>query len=92
MTELSNLRKVSIIIPMPDSHQEPNALLLFQRQAAIILDQKRIKPSDLVQLIRRLMFEPELQAQLKKNIAGIMPGDATQKISDIIIKLAERHS
>ncbi len=92
ITELSNLGKVSIIIPMPESHQELNGFLLYRQQAAIVLDQRGVSAEGLVQVVRRLLFEPALQERLKDNIGKIMPHDSNAKISDIIVKLAEQHS
>lgn len=89
ITELSNLEKVAVVVPMPDSHQELNAYLLYRQQAALVLDQSELTPTGLVKVIRRLLFEHELQQLLKKNIKDIMPKNSAQKISDIIIKIIE---
>ncbi len=90
ITELSNLGKVAIVVPMPDSHQELNAFLLYRQQAAIVLDQNELTSGGLIKVIRRLLFEHQLQQELKKNIAGVMPKNSAQKIADIIVKLAEK--
>jgi UDP-N-acetylglucosamine--N-acetylmuramyl-(pentapeptide) pyrophosphoryl-undecaprenol N-acetylglucosamine transferase len=89
LTELSNLRKLSIIVPMPQSHQELNGLLLIRSEAAIVLNQKRITPAGFVALIRKVLFAQEAQNILKHNIGQIMPHEANEKISDIIYKLTE---
>ena len=90
ITELSNLKKLSIIVPMPDSHQEFNALYLAQKDAAVILSQKHITPEGFTNLIRKLIFAHQAQTGLTANMAKIMPHDASQKISEIILKLAEK--
>lgn len=89
ITELSNLKKFSIIIPLPDSPQEQNAWYLAYRKAAIVLEQRRIAPENFVRLIRKLLFEPEFQSELKRNIGEIMPKESGRKIAEIITKLAE---
>ncbi len=86
ITELSNLKKVSIVVPMPKSHQEVNAFLLMNSKAAIVIPQRRLKPFGLVKLIRRLIFEHDLTEQLKKNIGNIMPGNAGSKIAKVILE------
>jgi UDP-N-acetylglucosamine--N-acetylmuramyl-(pentapeptide) pyrophosphoryl-undecaprenol N-acetylglucosamine transferase len=88
LTELSNLKKLSIIVPMPDSHQEFNAILLMRLEAAIVISQKRMSPEGFTGLIRKFLFAQEAQNLLKENIAKIMPHDAAERISDIILKLA----
>ena len=92
ITELSNLKKLSIIVPLPDSPQEVNALYLRQAEAAIILNQNQITSTGFVSFIRKLLFEREFPEFLKHNIGEIMPKDANRKIADIIIKLAETSS
>jgi len=90
VTELSNLQKLSIIVPMPDSPQEINALFLTQMESAIVLNQNKITPAGFTALIRKLLFAPEAQQTLKSKIAAIMPKGANRKIAEIILKLAEK--
>ena len=87
ITELSNLSKVSIIVPMPDSHQEVNAFFLHQHGAAIIAEQEKLDKEILISIIRRLIFEPEVQLALKKNISALMPKNAAEKIAEVILKI-----
>ncbi len=91
LTELSFLKKLSIIIPMPSSHQEYNALLLARENAAIILQQKKITSEIFVNIIRKLLFEHEASEALKYNINRIMTHSGSEKISEIILKLANEH-
>jgi UDP-N-acetylglucosamine--N-acetylmuramyl-(pentapeptide) pyrophosphoryl-undecaprenol N-acetylglucosamine transferase len=90
LTELSNLRKLSIIVPMPQSHQEFNGRLLIRAEAAIVISQKKINPAGFIGLIRKLLFAREAQEILKHNIGQIMPHEANEKISGEILKLAEK--
>lgn len=87
ITELAALKKVSIIIPMPETHQESNALLLNDKQAAVCLDQKTLTADYLISIIRKIMYDSVWQKQLKDNIHGLMPKDAAGKIADLILKL-----
>jgi UDP-N-acetylglucosamine--N-acetylmuramyl-(pentapeptide) pyrophosphoryl-undecaprenol N-acetylglucosamine transferase len=89
ITELSNLGKISIVIPMPDSHQEENAAYLWYTKAAIVLDQKRIEPSKVVALIKNLLFKHDMQKALIANVKKVMPHNAGQKIADLIIELSK---
>lgn len=88
ITELSALKKLAIIIPMPNSHQEINGALLANAHAAIVLRQERIKIENFVPLIRKLLFEKSLQDAIRENIVQVMPKNSGKKIADIIIKLA----
>ena len=85
ITELSNLKKLSIIVAMPNSHQEANALYLLQMDSAIVLKQQGLSPRALTTLVRRLIFSPQVDKGLKENIAKIMPHTARQRIAEIIL-------
>jgi UDP-N-acetylglucosamine--N-acetylmuramyl-(pentapeptide) pyrophosphoryl-undecaprenol N-acetylglucosamine transferase len=88
ITELSNLKKISIIIPIPKTHQEFNAYYLKKRHAAIVLDQNDINLNGFVNLFRKLIFAQEVQENIKQNISVIMEHDAARKISEIVISEA----
>jgi UDP-N-acetylglucosamine--N-acetylmuramyl-(pentapeptide) pyrophosphoryl-undecaprenol N-acetylglucosamine transferase len=85
ITELSNLEKLSIIVPMPKSHQELNGYMLAKLDAAIVVTQERLNSIILTELVRKLLFEHKLQQELKKNISKIMPKNSVTKISEIIV-------
>jgi UDP-N-acetylglucosamine--N-acetylmuramyl-(pentapeptide) pyrophosphoryl-undecaprenol N-acetylglucosamine transferase len=85
LTELSNLGKTSIIIPMPQSHQEQNARLLYEQQAALVLDQNETTPEHLVSVVRRLLFDFPLQEHLRQNIKKIMPHNSASQVAKIIL-------
>jgi UDP-N-acetylglucosamine:LPS N-acetylglucosamine transferase len=72
---------------MPNSHQEVNGMLLSKLDAAIVVRQKKLVPENLIALIRKLLFAHELGETLKHNIGQIMPHEANEKISEIILKL-----
>lgn len=84
LTELSVLGKISIIVPMPNSHQEHNARYLYDRDAALIVDQNDITSGMLAKFVRRILFDAEMQKTLQTNIRAIMPANATQKILEIV--------
>lgn len=91
ITELSWLQKVSIIIPMPKSHQEFNAWALGQRGAAIVAKQNQLDGEKFVALIRRVLVDGTLQENVRRAISKIMPKTATEKISTILIQAAVSH-
>jgi len=87
ISELSALAKISIIIPIPDSHQESNALLLAQKRAAVAIDQGNLNPALLRKIVRAVIFEPELQKELSENIFKLMPHDAAKQIAALLLDL-----
>ncbi len=87
ISELAKLKKVSIIVPMPGSHQEVNAELLYREKAAMVVDQTDLNPDRLLKSIRKLLIDSELQKQLSTNIGKMMPGDANEKVYKVIKEL-----
>ncbi len=90
ISELSALKKPSIIIPMPNTHQVENAIYLSNENAAIVLNQELLTGPNLVSLIRKLLVDVELQAELAQNIGKIMPGHAAENIAKIVIELCHK--
>ncbi len=86
ITELSNLGKMAIIVPIPHSHQEYNAKLLEDNAAAFVITQKELDAEVLPHLIRKLLFKYQTQLGVIKQMQKIMPHDAAEKIAEIIVK------
>ncbi len=89
ITELSALKKVAIVIPMPNSHQEYNAKILDEKRAAVCLSQTDLTADFLISTIQKIMYDGEWQLELKNNIHGLMPADAAHRIAEIIIDLCK---
>ncbi len=87
ITALSALSKLSIVVPMPDSHQEWNARYLYNHKAAIILDETDITPDTLAKTVRKILFDANLQKEMQTNIHAIMPENGTKNILEIINQL-----
>jgi UDP-N-acetylglucosamine--N-acetylmuramyl-(pentapeptide) pyrophosphoryl-undecaprenol N-acetylglucosamine transferase len=89
ITALSAFSKLSIIVPMPDSHQEWNAQYLFEKGAATVLDQSEIAPETFAKEVRKLLFDKQLQEDMQKKIHAIMPPSAAASILKEINKLTD---
>ncbi len=90
ITELSTLKKVAIVVPMPDSHQLYNAEALAEQHAAIVFNQKLLTPELLVKEVRTLTYDGQRQNLLKESIYTIMPKNSTEKIANIILDLCHK--
>jgi UDP-N-acetylglucosamine--N-acetylmuramyl-(pentapeptide) pyrophosphoryl-undecaprenol N-acetylglucosamine transferase len=86
IAELSALGKVSIIVPMPDSHQEDNAQILKDANAAVVLSREEFTPEALARIIVSLKFNVKRQELLSANIKTLMPHDSAERIAKIIIE------
>lgn len=86
LTEFSYLAKALILIPIPDSHQEDNALYFAEKNAAIYLKQKEMSGQKLSELLLSLWQDKEKMNNLKKNISSVMPKEAALTGAKIIKK------
>lgn len=80
LTEISYLGKPSILIPMPDSHQEDNAAIFAEQKAAIVLSEKDLTIDVFVSRVKELMENKKLRDDLRslaKNV--IKPANADMK-------------
>ncbi|MFH1426805.1 MAG: UDP-N-acetylglucosamine--N-acetylmuramyl-(pentapeptide) pyrophosphoryl-undecaprenol N-acetylglucosamine transferase [Candidatus Kerfeldbacteria bacterium] len=84
ISELAALGKPAIIIPMPGTHQEANAVLLQQHSAAVVLSQKELTPESLVREINALLNNPEKMRTLRARIKEFYKQDAVQQFASII--------
>jgi UDP-N-acetylglucosamine--N-acetylmuramyl-(pentapeptide) pyrophosphoryl-undecaprenol N-acetylglucosamine transferase len=85
IAELSALGKISIVVPMPGTHQEYNAAVLKERAAAVVLNSEEFNPTDLPRIINSVKFNPTRQQLIVKNISAIMPHDAASRIAKILL-------
>lgn len=85
LSELSVLGKPTIIIPIPQSHQEKNAVY-FERQkhAAIYLVQNDITAEKFVRAIQRVLKDDALRQELSQNMKLALPQDGAQNVKGLI--------
>ncbi len=89
LTELAELKKASIIIPMPGSHQEANAELVYRAKAGLVLDQRELDPETLAKVVRKVLLDASLHHQLQQNISRLLPHNASSKMLKVIQDIIE---
>ena len=89
LTELSFLRKPSILIPMPNSHQEENAKVFQDKEAAIVLDERKLDKYTLIITIENLIKDEEKRKKMSDNIEKIIKKNTNKKIIEIIEELVK---
>lgn len=89
ITELAALKKPAILVPLPGTHQELNALYLREEQAVLTLDQKLITPDNLATFLRTALFDHMLLKSLGKLLHELMPSHAGQNVAKVIAKALE---
>jgi UDP-N-acetylglucosamine--N-acetylmuramyl-(pentapeptide) pyrophosphoryl-undecaprenol N-acetylglucosamine transferase len=84
LAELAFLAKPTIIIPMPDSHQEANAKILAEAQAAKVLKQNKLISLELYRQIKELLADPVQLKNLGANLQQTLKTDANEAMIKII--------
>jgi len=84
LTELCELKKPAILIPMPDSHQEENAAVFENAEAAVVLNQADLNAENFTQTIINLLQTENQRQKLSNNIARLMKKEATTVIASFI--------
>lgn len=87
LAEVAALRKVAIIVPMPDSHQEANAAVFARHGAGVVLDQRALDGQRLAAEVRALLADPTRRATLGAAAAELLPTDAAQSIAQELEEL-----
>lgn len=83
LTELSYLGKPSIIVPMPNTHQEENALYIQNKDAGIVLSQDGFYKFGLEKVFS-LIGSGEEKMRLSSNMSQIMKKGARERMIGII--------
>ena len=92
--EAANWGLPSIIIPIPEdiSHdQTENAYAYASTGAAVMIKQRNLEPSILVNEVDRIMQDKTLQDNMSKSALAFAKPDAAHKIANIILKTALEH-
>ncbi len=84
LTELSYWRKPTILIPMPNSHQEDNAAYFAKERAALFMNQAELTPEKLTAAVKDVLVDSSLKRELSNNIGKIMKRGAAGTIAGII--------
>lgn len=93
LTELAALGKSTVIIPIPDSHQEANANFFCQQHAAICLSQNNISSQTLISDLKELIADQASLNFLGNNIKRLYQPTASKIISECLINLYnEKHN
>lgn len=80
LSELQALRKPSIIIPIPNSHQEANATEFFKKNAIAMLNQSDLTSENFSASIKHLLEDKVEQQNLVRNMGKVLPINAVDKI------------
>ncbi len=86
LTELAALGKPTILVPMPESHQEDNAFYFKKSNAVYLLDQKKLTPEILIGVVKELINNKVELENLSKNIRSMMKPNAAITTAEKILE------
>jgi UDP-N-acetylglucosamine--N-acetylmuramyl-(pentapeptide) pyrophosphoryl-undecaprenol N-acetylglucosamine transferase len=84
LTELAALKKPTLIVPMPNSHQEANAQEFYKNNAAAVISQKGLTSEKLILSIKSLLRDQVQLENYSRNMAKVLKTDAAEVIAKII--------
>jgi UDP-N-acetylglucosamine--N-acetylmuramyl-(pentapeptide) pyrophosphoryl-undecaprenol N-acetylglucosamine transferase len=87
IAELSAVGKPAILVPLPtaaDDHQRKNAMVMTEKKAAILLEQRELTASKLNEIMLNLQKNPEQLSQMAKNAKSMYKPQAAEAIAKII--------
>lgn len=85
LTELSALKKPSVVVPIPASHQQDNADYFANHESIIIMPQDKLTPASLIATVSGLLGDKDKLAKLGQRLNELMPSGAAQKIADLVL-------
>lgn len=93
LAELTAMGKPAILVPSPNvtnNHQEKNARVLEEAGGAKVMLEQDFTADSLLGLVSELLQRPERLKEMSQNMLGLGVPDATDRIADIVLGLAER--
>jgi UDP-N-acetylglucosamine--N-acetylmuramyl-(pentapeptide) pyrophosphoryl-undecaprenol N-acetylglucosamine transferase len=88
LNELAAFGLPAIVIPLPaaDGHQEHNAQMLVQGEAARMIVQKDLTPERLIEEIQKLRQDPALREKMRQNVHRFHRPRAAEAIAKAILE------
>lgn len=93
ISELLAMGKPSVLIPSPyvaENHQYHNAMSLVKRGAAVVIEEKDLTSDKLSETIDTLVSNPQQLQNMGEAAAKMAKVDACEKISRVILSLAQQ--
>ncbi len=84
ITEISALGAPAIIVPMPDSHQEDNAKILKDKQAAWVIKQTDLSVDLLLDKLNYFRQDKKIGQNLSQAVKNIMLDGAEKELANLL--------
>ena len=85
--ELAAFKKPMVLIPYPrkENNQRFNAKFFEEKKAAIYKDEKKLKESELKDIIVELLDNPEKRKELSENVGKLSVRDGAKRLKDLVM-------
>lgn len=84
IAELSEEGKATILVPLPKSHQEKNALWAVRNGAARMISQEQCTPESFANTLIRLLDNKDERRSLEQGMKKLLPHDAATRICELV--------
>jgi len=88
LTELAALNKAVVVIPIPNSHQEYNAIELAKNNAAVMIDERQLTPAGFAEGIKGLLADESRRRNLGRNLGSVILPGAAKRVAEIVLKFS----
>ena len=88
--ELAFLKKDSILVPLPGTHQEENAMLLQQNKAAVLVSQQQLKAEGINWWEK--FVQDRTPGELGIRLHKMLPKGGTKDFAKLILEIYENSS
>lgn len=85
ISELATLGKPSIVIPMPNSHQEQNAEMLQHHKAALVVNQESLTPELFAATVQKVLENTPLREKVSQQLCVLFKKNAAQSLNNVIL-------
>ena len=95
LAELTAMGKPAVLVPSPNvtnNHQEKNARVLEAAGGAKVLLETEFTADSLLGLVSELLHHPEQLEVMSEEMRSLGVPDATDRIADMVLKLASEHA
>ncbi|MCL5435733.1 MAG: UDP-N-acetylglucosamine--N-acetylmuramyl-(pentapeptide) pyrophosphoryl-undecaprenol N-acetylglucosamine transferase [Patescibacteria group bacterium] len=90
ISELVAREKISVLVPIPNSHQEANAVYFFSKGAAVVLLESSFTTDKFIRLLRQLLFDAESQKYMRACLRKLQTPQAAQQIATLLTACARK--
>ena len=87
--ELAVLKKDSVLIPLPGTHQEENAILLQQSKAAVFVSQEHLETKGINWWEK--FIQERIPCEMGRRLHQMLPDGGTKEFAKLVLEIAEKN-